>query len=285
MRNVRALICEQNGMIRQGIRIGLNNLGIRDIVEANTFVNAHNAFATESFDLAILNAEIDGTDTAYLVREVRAGRLGKDPFVVSSMLLSSTEEAKVRSCVNSGSDDLLLIPFAPDQIATRVGNFAARRKPFVVTHDYIGPDRRKSPRPGATSAPGFTVPNPIQAKTMGAAPERYESQKSQIFSALSFERIKRLAAGCEWECKFMLDKAREGAHTPETVLRSAFNLETMIEELKERVAKDLRHGTDTLDAFLDKGREIKNNPSRATIGEFDGLHAAAKRISMTYTGS
>ncbi|CAA7621263.1 Predicted response regulator receiver [Magnetospirillum sp. LM-5] len=271
-------------MIKQGIRIGLNNLGIRDIAEANTFVNAHNAFATERFDMVVMNSEIDGTDTTYLLRETRLGRLGTDPFIVGAMLLATTDESRVHNCVNSGADDLLLIPFSPDQIATRLGAFANRRKPFVVTHDYIGPDRRKQARPGATSAAAFTVPNPVQARAAGAAPERYDSQKSQIFGTLSLERIKRLAAGCEWECKTLLDKAREGTHTPEMVLRGAFNLENLISELMERVARDLRHGTENLEALLAKSAEIKNRPSAATIGEFDSLHAAARRIATTYTG-
>ncbi len=278
------MVCEPNVMIRQGIRIGLNNLGVRELVEANTFVNAHSAFANEHFDLVVMNAEIDGTDATYLLRETRAGRLGKDPFVVGVLLLSTTEESKVHSCANAGPDDLLLIPFAPDQISTRIGAFANRRKPFVVTHDYIGPDRRRQVRPGATTAAAFSVPNPIQAKGMGAASERYDAQKAQIMAALSLERIKRLAAGCEWECKAMLDTAREGRHTSESVLRGAFNLESLVGELMERVVKDLRHGTETLEALLAKSREIKNRPSQATISEFDSLHAAARRISMTYTG-
>lgn len=284
LHSVRALVCEPNSMIKQGVRIGLNNLGIRDITEANTFVAAHNAFANERFEMVVMNAEIDATDTTYLLRETRLGRLGKDPFVVGAMLLASTEEARVHSCVNSGADDLLLIPFSPDQIATRLGAFAARRKPFVVTHDYLGPDRRKQPRPGLTSAAAFTVPNPVQARALGAVPDRYDSQKNQIFGALSLERIKRLAAGCEWECKTLLDKVREGTHTPEMILRGAYNLENLIGELMERVARDLRHGTESLEALLAKSAEIKNRPSAASIGEFDSLHTAARRIATTYTG-
>jgi len=281
---VRALICEPNVMIRQGIRIGLNNLGVRELLEAHTFVNAHAAFAEERFDLVLLNAEIDGTDTAYLLRETRAGRLGHDPFIIGAMLLSTTEESKVHACVNSGADDLLLIPFAPEQITTRMGAFATRRKPFVVTHDYIGPDRRKQARPGANSAAGFAVPNPIQSKGMGASPERYDAQKQQIFAVLSLERIKRLAAGCEWECKALLESAREGRHTSEQVLRSTFSLETLVTELMERVVRDLRHGTESLESLLARGRDIKNRPSQASLSEFDALYAAARRISLTYTG-
>ena len=39
------------------------------------------------------------------------------------------------------SDDLLLMPVAPAQVMTRIDNLMQGRKPFIVTHDYIGPDR------------------------------------------------------------------------------------------------------------------------------------------------
>jgi hypothetical protein len=42
-----------------------------------------------------------------------------------------------------------------------------RRKPFVVTADYIGPDRRSAPRPNTAQAPQTVVPNPIKRKALG----------------------------------------------------------------------------------------------------------------------
>ena len=160
-------------MIRQAIRIGLNNLGIRDIAEANGFVAAHKALGDGGYDAVILDAQLDGHDTYFLLRELRLGRLGPDPFVVGILLLAAPDHDKLKKAVNSGADDLLLIPFSPDQLAGRLGAFRVRRKPFVVTHDYLGPDRRKSPRPGDGTAVTVTPPNPLAARAAGIPPERY----------------------------------------------------------------------------------------------------------------
>lgn len=160
MSRAKILVCEANGMIRQAIRIGLNNLGIRDIAEANNLVSAHKSLADGGYDAVVMNTEIEGHDTTFMVREVRLGKLGPDPFLVSILLQSAPDHSKLKQAVDCGTDDLLLIPFAPDQVSTRLDALRARRKPFVVTHDYLGPDRRKSNRPGDNQAVTISPPQP-----------------------------------------------------------------------------------------------------------------------------
>ncbi|MBF0307677.1 MAG: hypothetical protein HQL41_18795, partial [Alphaproteobacteria bacterium] len=63
------------------------------------------------------------------------------------------------------------------------------RKPFVVTHDYIGPDRRKETRPGVDSAPTVEVPNPLRAKALSTQ------------DAASIQRMIDAAASRINECK------------------------------------------------------------------------------------
>lgn len=280
----RALVCENSGQLRQGIRIGLNNLGIRDLAEASTFVAAHEACAGEQFDVLVLNAAMDGTDTSMLLRELRAGRIGKDPFVVAVLLLASPNEVMVRQAVDSGPDDLLAIPFAPDQLTTRLNAIVSQRKPFIVTHDYIGPDRRTQPRPGTPQPRHIPVPNPLQVRALHG-PERYDMVKREAEKAVAGERIKRLAAATEWECKMMFEAAKAGPLQADLVLRSAYRLEMVVVELMQRVASERNHSTDGMAAFLESSRALKNGPSKVSLGELDTLHQAARRISTAYAGS
>ena len=258
----KALVCEPSGIIRQGIRLALNNVGIRAIIEANTFVAAHKACEEGDHDILILNHEIEANDSTYLLREVRNGKLGRDPFVLTVMLLSSREEPAVRSAMDCGPDDLLLIPFAPDQLMARLRALVDRRKPFVVTHDYIGPDRRGAPRPGTTSATQFQVPNPAQAKGMGFSADRYEALKREALAALGVERIKRLAATIDWECKALTTTFTEGRANAETNFRSLIKLDSVTEELSFRVRNTLGHTTEGIDGFLGTVRKLKNTPSQ-----------------------
>lgn len=280
----RALICESSGQLRQGIRIGLNNLGIRNLIETSTFVAAHQSCANEQFDLLVLNAAMDGTDASVLLREMRLGQMGKDPFVVAVLLLASPDEVQVRVAVDSGPDDLLLIPFAPDQLTTRLRFIAHRRKPFIVTHDYIGPDRRAKPRPGAFEPRHIPVPNPLQARAIHA-PDRYEQIKGEAVKGIAGERIKRLAAAAEWECKFLFEAAKTGQLKSDSIVRSTYKLETVVGELMQRVSNERNHSTDGMETFLESSRALKNRPSQVSLSELDALHQAARRISTAYAGA
>lgn len=280
----KVLICESNGMIRQAIRIGLNNLGIRDIVEAHGFVTAHKALEQGGFDAVVMNAELEGHDTFFLLREIRLGRLGPDPFIVSMLLLTAPEPTRLAKAVDSGTDDLLLIPFSPDQLSTRLNAFRARRKPFVVTHDYLGPDRRKGPRQGAQSAPTIDAPNPLAARAVGIPSERYETLRQQASRALGTERIKRLATATEWECRSMLNAAAAGHNHRDLTITGMFKLETLLTELAERAAELLQHDGSHLREMMDRIRDAKNRIGELKLADFDTLHVAARRITVTYTG-
>jgi DNA-binding response OmpR family regulator len=283
MARVKALVCEPSSLLRQGIRLALNNIGIREVMEASTFLAAHKACEEGDHDFLIINQEIEANDSTYIMRQLRAGHLGRDPFVLSVMLLSSREEPKVRAAMDCGPDDMLLIPFAPDQLMNRLRVLVDRRKPFVVTHDYIGPDRRAQPRPGATSATQFNVPNPARARSQGIAADRYARLRQDTFQAIAVERIKRLAATIEWECNALIVSVRESRHTPETNFRSLMKLDSVSEELSSRIAKTLGHTTDIIDGFLKEVRKMKHNPSIITFSDIEGLSMSGRRIASTYT--
>jgi len=280
---IRALVCEPSGLLRQGIRVALNNAGVRNIAESNTFLAAHKACEDSEYDFLVINQEIEANDSNYILRELRSGNLGRDPFILAMMLLSSREEPIVRAAIDSGPDDLLLIPFSPDQLTSRLRALVERRKPFVVTHDYIGPDRRTSTRPGATSATQFQVPHPVRARGQGLASDRYERMKQDAQSMIAIERIKRLAATIEWECNALTATLRDGKMTPETSFRSLLKLDSVTEELIARVRKSLGHTTDSIDAFHELVKKLKAQPSVITYSDVETLSTSGRKISGTYT--
>ena len=72
----------------------------------------------------------------------------------------------VSKAVNVGADGLLVKPASPRNIYDRVQSCIEGRKKFVVTADYVGPDRRKSSRPGI-DIPLLDVPNTLRMKALG----------------------------------------------------------------------------------------------------------------------
>ena len=232
----KVLVCESNGSLRQAIRSGLKKLGILETIEASDFGKTRQAIELGGFDALILNADMEGRDTCGLLRELRLGHLGGDPFVVSIVLMAGSDSGRLRRAVDSGTDDLLLIPFPPDQLANRLDALKSRRKPFVVTHDYIGPDRRKAERTGSRGgvASPLVPPNPLAARAAGISPEQYARERSQALQTLRMERIKRLAAATEWECRRMMSTIAESGDTRDQLAQAFDKLDRLLDELAAR---------------------------------------------------
>ncbi|MBK0572118.1 response regulator receiver protein, partial [Klebsiella pneumoniae] len=77
------------------------------------------------------------------IQDLRQGGQGFNPFIVIIVTAWEKSGALVSRVVNSGADDLLLRPFSTTLLGQRIETHVERRKGFVVTTDYVGPDRRK----------------------------------------------------------------------------------------------------------------------------------------------
>ena len=278
---VRALIGEPSPILRKGIRHALFTIGFREIVDCASFVDVHSQLDIHTYDLLVLNSEIEGNDTTYLVREVRRAKMHKDPFLVVLLVVTRADEPHIKLAMNSGADDILLVPFSPDQLMQRMTNVHERRKPFVVTHDYIGPDRRKAPRPGETSAATFAVPNPFLARSSRIPDDRYAAQLQSALSTINRARIASLAKAAEWEIRNICAITRDGA-VPEDLVSRMYRLEETCDELLDRLKG--RGQLDSIEAFRQQCRTAKNAPGKVSLNELLEMHDVARTLVGVYAG-
>ncbi len=167
--SVRLVIGEPNVQVRQGIKSALYSKGFREIVDVGAYLRLYDAVDTGPCDLLVVDMDLPGGDVCDLIHQVRHHRIGPNPFLLTIALCSEPSVASVKRVIDSGSDDLIIKPVAVEVLVERIDNLARGRKPFVVTHDYIGPDRRKGPRPEeVNSAAIMEVPNPLRAKALGS---------------------------------------------------------------------------------------------------------------------
>ncbi len=164
--NVRLLLADSNGQVRYGLKSALFQQGFREILDTGNFATAVEAVERNCIDIMITDVDLPGGDVCGLTHRIRHHKVGNNPFLVVVALTASPTEAQVRRIVDSGSDDLVIKPVSPDTVITRVKTLARGRKPFVVTHDYIGPDRRRMQRDGEQQIPLVGVPNPLRSKAV-----------------------------------------------------------------------------------------------------------------------
>ncbi|OIQ98380.1 regulator of RpoS [mine drainage metagenome] len=203
---VEALVAVDNPGLRQGLREALRRIGCKQIVEAVNGLQVQRALAENAFDLMVMVSEMENLFLGELVRDLRHNRLGRHPFPLVVMLSTMAEFDYVRRLVDCGPDDVLLMPVAPDSMLSRMRTLVLARKPFVVTHDYVGPDRRKNHRPsvGGESAPMLEVPNPVAAKVYRIDETGLERDILQVRQRLNLLKIERHGVQISWLEKQLL---------------------------------------------------------------------------------
>lgn len=123
-----------------------------------------NALTEQAPDLLMVSEEMPDGNSSALIKNLREGRVGSNPFVPTIVTAWNGTASRVRKIIDSGSDDLVINPASPEQLLLRMGLLAQRRKPFIATSDYIGPERRSESN---SSLPRIAVPNTLQAKALG----------------------------------------------------------------------------------------------------------------------
>ena len=174
------LVYDPVGPNRIATRASLHSLGFRRVELAPTLDVLRERLRLRSPDLLLVEVAGSETEACELVQQVRQGTLGENPFIVIIVTTWRRDGSIVGQVLNSGADDLIARPVSAHMLGERVKAFAERRKRFVVTMDYIGPDRRREAR--GRGAECIEVPNPLNIRAMPNLSE--EEGDRQIAAAI-----------------------------------------------------------------------------------------------------
>ena len=173
-KNVRIVLFERDSDIRQAIKATLAQDTFTQTLATSGLKTAQTAIFNDKADLMVIDIDENRNEICKMMRKIRHNLAGGNPFPVSIALSSSSDFQNVHQAVNSGFDIMLLKPFSMSTLLDRVHQLMRQRAPFVVTSDYIGPDRRqnqsRSQNGGRLSGDDrlMTVPNPLKIIATGA---------------------------------------------------------------------------------------------------------------------
>lgn len=161
-KNIRLLMGEPSADVRYGLRASLAKAGFEHIEDVGQVSMVRRSVMNDNVDLLICDTHLPDGDFDNLIQQIRHHEVGNNPFINIITILPAADEGSIKKVLNSGTDDIVVMPVSGRQLMDRVRHMIEERKPFVVTTDYIGPDRRKGPRPGTQTIPRIDVPNPIR---------------------------------------------------------------------------------------------------------------------------
>jgi len=257
-----ALVFDPVAANRATTRTALGMLGFRQLTATSVFEELAQLLRGRVFDLLVADVTQDTQKTCAVIRAIREGHAGANPFMHVVLMAWKLEGDLVQRALNCGADDLITRPFSVDFLGARIKAHTEARKQFVVTSDYIGPDRRrnKNGRPNTTTL--IDVPNTLSVRAQepqGAARPLAEliDEIKQASVKVDAERARRDA----FQVSFLLRFLKESLAAVAPLENDLKRLEAVIKDMTPRV-----HGPEA-DAVQKHADELVIEIAGALSGE------------------
>lgn len=145
--DLRTLILDDNAHMRGLVRAILLSFKINRVLEAADAETGLEIIRENDIDLAFVDYRLGGDDGLMFCREIRTGDNSPNPFLPIIMITAYSELSRVKEALNAGIDEFLVKPVRATDVAARINAVVQRRRPFVRSEDYFGPDRRRRTDP------------------------------------------------------------------------------------------------------------------------------------------
>ncbi|KAF0101611.1 MAG: response regulator receiver [Hyphomonadaceae bacterium] len=144
----------------------LHGMGFRRIDGITSITQLERRIKENDIAVLFLEASEDTKKVSDLLQTIRMGEIKANPFLPIIATLWAGNGESVAGLMNAGADDVLLRPFSVVRAQERIGALIDNRRGFVVTSDYVGPDRGKR-SDDRLNVEAFTVPNALRAVVTG----------------------------------------------------------------------------------------------------------------------
>ena len=185
-------ILYQDMSMRTEIRLLLHEQNAK-VVEFGKLRDIHNTLATDT--PAALIASVDGQTAGFikLMSQMRIGEFGRNPFLPTIAVTVDDSQTQWRKLVGAGFNLILHAPFSRQNMWNVVERLYKDNRNFVVTKEYVGPQRIIGGKPERLLP--HVIPIPVPNTLEGAAngkPVRKDVIENS-FNLITEERVKNAA--------------------------------------------------------------------------------------------
>lgn len=221
------------------VRNSLRARGIQRVADCSGADRLFNALDAEIIDLIVFDVDLLRDRFIDVMQMVRRKSRGLNPFTIIVATVDDANTDTMKRLTKAGVDDMIHRPVTGQRLLQSIAGLMDPRKPFIVSHDYVGPTRRLDARSGRPSAETMIrVPNTMRSRAIDNVSE--DEIQRMVETAVSSMRDKQLlACGSEIDAlaRILADRYSAIAEAPEKfdetrgILR---RLETIADELRSR---------------------------------------------------
>ena len=284
-RSVQMVLGDPDAAFSRTITSAFFARGMRDLsvcTDADQLRKAVNS----QVDIVLCDVAIPKSDFCEISQDIRHGRIGGNPFTVLIAMTGGATQDDVARVLKSGVDDLIFKPAEAEAVVSRIGAFARRRNPFVVTPGYIGPTRRDARRNDGSDDDVIEVPNTLRAKVVQSG--RAADLQSLVESGVSGLNEKKAQSGLRVICRLarrVVQQESGPAHAAEA-RRTLGMLANKADELmlEHRSAATTRHVAaiaERISRLARRGEKAPGEPSLVELNLLLQLSDAALAAFLT----
>ena len=232
-------------------------------------------------DIVICDVTENSDEASQVFKKIRHNELGINPFISIIAVAWSPRQQVVGKIINSGADLIVAAPISPALILDRIFSLVYGRKPFVVTSNYVGPDRRMldDRQVQDSEIELIDVPNSLRDKALGQFdPEKIRKEIETTRSNINEQKVDRQAV----QVGYLADVIAEGYAKNSGYIeqRRLHELETVTNDLKMRAlssgAKELEELCIALRQVVKSMIETKGEYRKRDLDLLNQLSLAVK---------
>ncbi len=279
-RDARVVVVDPQLYVRKLVQDALRAIGFSHVEGCAGVDRLVELLDVASPDLILIDIDEEHEKACQTLQSIRKNQLGRDPFVVVVALTWHPDPDTVAAALNAGADDLVAKPVSAQILKERVIRQIVSRKKFVVSANYMGPDRRLPDRaPSSEDLPGIDVPNNLRFKAIGDRMARADDTAiADAMRALHIQKLFRLTRKLAMLADAMLSAARQEADGSAT-LDGLDGVAAALERIEVLVAMlGLGDLAEPVTAVRAAYGAIRARGSRAERAEIDRLGRAALRL-------
>lgn len=243
LKDVDVILLEQHVNVRRVIKYTLNEVGFKNLHECSDAKEASIMIKVHRPDVLLFDLDSDPEAVCAIISDVRHHRLGTDPFMVIIVTTWRPDTETIRRALGCGVDDIVTKPISVQILSRRIDNLIHRRKEFVATNDYFGPDRRDERRRSPDAPPLIQVPNSLRHKAIGDASAVVDEETIQrAMESMLLQKIQRVSIEVTHQIQqleAMVSAHSSPARVSERIAKTASLVTDVVEYCTQRQVRGL----------------------------------------------
>lgn len=141
-KDLKILIVDGNADRLNDLEQALDDVNVKTVRTATDPQSAFEAMKTLPSDIILIAWDMVSMDGTEFIKLMRRGVDGLNPYARVILMSDVEDETRTVDARNAGANDIMFLPIEPQSLLSHIDGVMKQNRRFIVSKNYIGPDRR-----------------------------------------------------------------------------------------------------------------------------------------------